>query len=60
MTVADVRLAFFVRWFRSGVLDGVPKDICDAYPRLMGVTKAVFADPRIKAYMEKIGQNTFV
>lgn len=59
MTVCDVRMAFLLRWFRSGEIAGIPKTLADKYPRLLGVMKAVFNEPRVKLYMEKIKQPTF-
>jgi prostaglandin-H2 D-isomerase / glutathione transferase len=45
--VADIKLHMAARWFSSGVVDHVPADVFAAFPRLIGVERAVAAHPKI-------------
>ena len=53
VTIADFKLYSMVRHLSSGVLDGIPKDIVDAYPRTLGVFKAVAELQLVKDHLEK-------
>lgn len=53
LTVADLRVAFLVRSFRLGTYDGIPTDIFEGYPRIMGVYNKVFSHPVVQAHMLK-------
>lgn len=34
LTVADLKLYWILEWFTSGMLDGIPTDLFDAYPNI--------------------------
>lgn len=54
MTVADLRVAFLVRQYKIGAYgEVIPKTILDAFPRLLGVYEAVFAQPSVRGHMDK-------
>lgn len=50
LTIADLKLAVLVNWFKGGVLDGIPADLTDAYPRISKIHQLVQSDERVKAY----------
>jgi glutathione S-transferase len=45
--VADIKLYIAARWFSSGAVDHVPSTIFAAFPRLVGVERAVATHPKI-------------
>ncbi len=45
--VIDLKLFVLVKWFASGALDHVPKDVFKNFPRLTGVYEAVKAHPKV-------------
>lgn len=53
MTVADIMIAYRINGLKSGVLDGIPADIADAYPNLVALHATVVAEPKIAAFMAK-------
>lgn len=52
LTLADVILYNFVASFKSGFLDGIPTDVCDAYPKIMKIYQTVDEHPKVKAWNE--------
>lgn len=54
LTIADLQLYSFVRFFRSGMLDGIPKDCVNAstFPKVDAVCAKVGEHPAIKAWNE--------
>jgi glutathione S-transferase len=48
--VVDLKLYMIVRWFASGNVDHVPRDVFAAFPRLTGVYQAVAEHPKIVAW----------
>lgn len=51
LTVADLKVALWVRWLRSGALDHIPKDLPDRIaPELVQHFERVMAQPKIAAY----------
>ena len=48
--VADLKLYMAARWFSSGNVDHVPRDVFREFPRLVGVEKAVAEHPKIVAW----------
>jgi len=50
LQVADIKLYMIVRWFKSGVLDHIPNDVLDGFPKLVRVHDAVRDDARVKAW----------
>jgi glutathione S-transferase len=47
LTIADLKLANFFNWFKLGVLDGIPADIADSYPRIVAARDAVNNHPKV-------------
>ncbi len=52
--VVDLKLYVVSKWLKSGALDHIPATILDGYPKLNRVCSAVAADPRVKAWYEKV------
>jgi len=50
LQVADLKLYMIVRWFKSGMLDHIPTDVLDGFPKLVRVHDAVRDDARVKAW----------
>lgn len=48
--VADIKLYMASRWFSSGNVDHVPRDIFKEFPRLVAVEKAVAEHPKVVAW----------
>lgn len=53
MTVADLKLFGIMETLKSGMLDGVPTTIADAYPKLKELYEMVAKHEKIAAYREK-------
>lgn len=47
ISVADLKLYLACRWFSSGNVDHVPRDVFAEFPRLVGVEKAVAQHPKV-------------
>lgn len=54
-TIADLRAHSLVYWLTAGILDGVPTDCLDTYPKLKAVYANVEALPAVAAYRAKYG-----
>ncbi|CAD7700303.1 unnamed protein product [Ostreobium quekettii] len=52
LSVADLSLYNFVKWMRTGTLDGVPATIMDAYPATCAVADRVAEHPKVKEWNE--------
>jgi glutathione S-transferase len=50
ISVADIKLCMAVRWFSSGGVDHVPKDVFAKFSKLSGVEQAVAKHPRVVAW----------
>lgn len=50
ISVADIKLYMGVKWFSSGGVDHVPKDVFARFEKLSGVAQAVAQHPRIVAW----------
>ena len=51
LTVADLKVAGWIKWLRAGVLDDIPADLTDRLaPRLVEHFERVTAHPKIVAY----------
>lgn len=48
--VADLKLYMGARWFASGSVDHVPRDVFAEFPRLVGVERAVATHPKVVAW----------
>jgi len=53
LQVVDLKIYMAVRWFIGGKVDHIPATIFDAYPKLMGVYRAVHDHPGVKAWNAK-------
>ena len=51
ITIADLKLTPFLNWFRMGVLDGIPTDIADTYPRIVALRDATNNHPKIAEWV---------
>jgi glutathione S-transferase len=50
LSVVDIKLYMGVRWFSSGGIDHVPKDVFAPFEKLSGIEQAVAKHPRIVAW----------
>jgi glutathione S-transferase len=50
ISVADIKLYMGVKWFSSGGIDHVPKDVFAPFTKLSGIEQAVAKHPRIVAW----------
>ena len=55
MTVADIAMSNRVRTLKAGVFDGIPSSIVDACPKLVALTEAILAEPKIAEFLAKTG-----
>jgi len=53
MSIADIAMWRLLGWLKSGILDGIPKNICDKYHKLNNVHKQVHQHPKIQEWMLK-------
>ncbi len=53
LSVADIKLHVIVAWIKKGVLQHVPTDAFDSFPKLSAVYEGVLAHPQVKAWYEK-------
>lgn len=51
--VADLKLYLAARWFSSGVVDHVPRDVFAEFPRLVGLERAVADHPKVVAWRNR-------
>ncbi|MDC0672705.1 glutathione S-transferase family protein [Nannocystis radixulma] len=51
--VADLKLYLAARWFSSGVVDHVPRDVFAEFPRLVGLERAVAEHPKVVAWRNR-------
>ncbi|CAM9483184.1 unnamed protein product [Discosporangium mesarthrocarpum] len=52
LSIADLAIATRMKWLTSGVLEGIPGTIVDAYPLLLSHMDRVMSEPKIVAYYE--------
>lgn len=50
LTIADLEVYNIVGWLSRGILDGIPHDICDKYPNIVGVASTVKNHAAVKAF----------
>ena len=55
MTVADIAVAYRVTTLKAGVFDGIPSSIVDICPKLVALTEAILAEPKIAEFLAKTG-----
>eukprot|EP00730_Choanoeca_flexa_P016141 TRINITY_DN7569_c0_g1_i1.p1 TRINITY_DN7569_c0_g1~~TRINITY_DN7569_c0_g1_i1.p1 ORF type:complete len:206 (+),score=60.66 TRINITY_DN7569_c0_g1_i1:102-719(+) len=50
LTVGDFAAMYVVDWIGSGIMDGIPPSVLDAFPNLTNLVKAVKAHPKMAGY----------
>jgi glutathione S-transferase len=53
ISIADIAIWRLLGWLKSGMLDGIPTNICDAYTKLNNVHAEVHKHPKIQEWMLK-------
>lgn len=53
LSVADIKLYMFVRWFASGAVDHIAKTVFDGNAKLTSLYKAVAAHPRVAEWVAR-------
>lgn len=53
MSVADIKLYMFVRWFEKGTVDHVPANVFERFEKLTRLYKAVAAHPRVAEWVAR-------
>ena len=48
MTIADIAIWRLLGWLKSGMLDGIPTNICDSYPQLYNIHSEVHKHPKVQ------------
>merc|ERR1711953_1132856 len=52
MTIADIAMWRLLGWFKGGALDGIPKEVFDAYPSVLQHYNSIDAHAEIRKWME--------
>jgi len=52
MTIADIAMWRLLGWFKGGALDGIPKEVFDAYPSVLQHYNSIDANTEIRKWME--------
>ena len=53
MSIADIAIWRLLGWLKSGMLDGIPTNICDPYPKLNYIHTSVHNHPKVQEWMFK-------
>ena len=53
MSIADIAVWRLLGWLKSGILDGVPKNICDNFTKLNNIHLEVHKHPKVQEWMLK-------
>ena len=53
ISIADLAIWRLLGWLTSGLLDGVPREIIDTYPKLIRLREEVYNDPKVNSWMLK-------
>ena len=53
MSIADIAIWRLLGWLKSGMLDGIPKSICDNYPKLNNIYTEMQKHPKVQEWMLK-------
>lgn len=53
VTIADLQLFVLLGWLSKGVLDGIPKDIYEAYPTLKNLYEKLSENDKIAQFQAK-------
>jgi glutathione S-transferase len=53
ISIADIAMWRLLGWLKSGMLDGIPRNICDNYPKLNNIHAEVNKQPKVQEWMLK-------
>jgi prostaglandin-H2 D-isomerase / glutathione transferase len=53
LSIADIAIWRLLGWLKSGMLDGIPTNICDNYPKLNNINIQVHKHPKVQEWMLK-------
>ena len=53
MSIADIAIWRLLGWLKSGILDGVPNNIVDKFPKLNAIHIQVHKHPKVQEWMLK-------
>ena len=53
ISIADIAVWRLLGWLKSGILDGIPTNICDTYTKLNNVHAEVHKHPKVQEWMLK-------
>jgi len=53
ISIADIAIWRLLGWLKSGMLDGIPTNICDTYTKLNNVHAEVHKHPKVQEWMLK-------
>ena len=53
ISIADIAIWRLLGWLKSGMLDGIPKNICKNYPKLNNIHSEVHKHPKVQEWMFK-------
>ena len=51
LSIADIAIWRLLGWMKSGMLDGIPLNICEPYPKLDNIYNTVHKHPKVKEWM---------
>ena len=51
LSIADIAIWRLLGWIKSGMLDGIPSDICEPYPKLDNIYNTVHKHPKVQEWM---------
>ena len=53
ISIADIAMWRLLGWLKSGMLDGIPRNICDNFPKLNNLYSEVHKHPKVQEWMLK-------
>ena len=53
MSIADIAIWRLLGWLKSGIIDGIPSNICDKFPKLNNIYTKAHKHPKIQEWMFK-------
>ena len=53
ISIADIAIWRLLGWLKSGMLDGIPKNICASYPKLNNIHTEMNKHPKVQEWMLK-------
>ena len=51
LSIADIAIWRLLGWMKSGMLDGIPLNICEPYPKLDNIYNRVHKHPKVQEWM---------